>query len=186
MSYPTYILSYTDWKAKRTALAGTTYYLEHGRSYVAIVVSKTAERVEIYRVDVIKDTTDPNLTDFELNIKPTAIVKISIANIMSAELVSSGGQESLVRVAFGAVPAAYGVGAQIVATDFRNILQVRNNTDQPIIISLDGVTDSFYLGSGEVQEYTGVAVPSGSAVQIRSDVTPPSSGEVIMSLWSDA
>ena len=186
MSYPTYILSYADWKTKRTALAGVTYYVEHDRSYVAIVVSKTAERVEIYRVDIIKYVTDPNLADFESAIKPGATVKLTLEDIMAAELSTSGGQEPFVRVAFGSVPAAFGAGAQLVTTAFRNIVHVRNNTDQAVIVSLDGATDHFYLATGEAQEFSGVAVVSGGTIQIRYDVTPPTTGEVVLSAWSDA
>ena len=159
MSYPTYTPSYADWKIKRTELAGVTYYIEHGKSYLAVVISKTAERVEIYQANIIRNITDPNLVDFETNIKSTATQKISIDDIIVAELGISGGQEPFVRIAFGSVPAAYGAGAQLVTTDFRNIVHVRNNTDEPVVISLDGATDHFYLASGEAQERLVICLP---------------------------
>lgn len=186
MPYPMFVLTYPEWKLKRTALAGITYYVEYDRSYVAIVISQTAERVEIYRTDIIKDVTDNNLVDFETTIKSSSTVKLTIADIMSAELNVSGGQEPMVRVAFGSIPAAYGVGAQLVTTAFRNILQVRNNTDVSIVVSLDGATDHFQLGSGEIGDYTGVAMVSGATVRVRYDVGAPTSGEVVLSVWSDA
>jgi hypothetical protein len=185
MSYPTFILSYAVWKAKRTALAGITYYLEHGRSYVAIVISQTAERIEVYRADIIKDDADPNLTDFETNIKPTAVKKTSIEDIMAEELLaSSGGHEPLVSVAFGSVPAAYGAGAELVTTGFRNILQVRNKTNQEIFITLDGTTDHFYLEAGEVGDYKGISLSVGATVRIKYDSVAPTSGSVLLSAWS--
>lgn len=187
MSYPMYILSYADWKVKRTALAGVTYYVNFDNSYIAIVISQTAERVEIYRANIIKNSTDPNLADFESAIKPSAVVKTSVDDIIAADLLAAtAGQEPMVRVAFGSVPSSYGAGAQLVTTGFRNILQIRNNTDAAIVISLDGVIDHFQLGSGEIGSYTGVAMVSGATVRIKDDGVSPTSGEVVMSAWSDA
>ncbi len=98
---------------------------------------------------------------------------------------AAGGQETMVRVAFGSVPAAYGAGAQLVTTAFRNILQVRNNLDQAIVITLDGTTDHFQLKSGEVGDYTGVAMLSGATVRVHYDGVVPTSGEVVISAWSN-
>ena len=71
MSYPTYIQTYTDWKALRTSLSQTgtdTAVVTHDKSYTALFVSKTADRVQIYRADIIRFADDPNLSDFETNI----------------------------------------------------------------------------------------------------------------------
>ena len=71
MSYPTYIQSYADWKALRTTLSQTgtaTAVVTSAKSYTALFISKTAERVQIYRADIIRFPDDPNLSDFEANI----------------------------------------------------------------------------------------------------------------------
>lgn len=86
MSYPTYILSYDQWKATRTAVGGTTYVVAFDKSYVALVISSTTERVQIYRADIIRFPDDPNLSDFEANILPTATQKDTIEDAIAAEL----------------------------------------------------------------------------------------------------
>ncbi len=86
MSYPTYNLTYTQWKAARTSIGGTTYYVEHDKRYIALVIKSTLDRVEIYQIDVIKDPTDSNLVDFETNIKGTATKKDTTEDAIAAEL----------------------------------------------------------------------------------------------------
>ena len=88
MSYPTYIQSYADWKALRTTLSQTgaaTAVVTRDKSYVALFVSKTADRVQIYRADIIRFPDDPNLADFETNIlTDTPTLKTNVEDASAA------------------------------------------------------------------------------------------------------
>jgi hypothetical protein len=76
--------TYTQWKAARTALAGTTYVVTTPMNYIGVLV-QTAEKT-IHTVRVIRRTDDPNLSDFETNILPTATAAVSINDAVSAEI----------------------------------------------------------------------------------------------------
>ena len=99
--------------------------------------------------------------------------------------VAAGGTETLVRIAFGSVPVAYGAGAQLVTTAVRNHLLVRNDTDGDILLSLDGATDNFKILANEVGSFDGVTIASAATVRIKQDAGAPASGEVTISAWSD-
>ncbi len=97
----------------------------------------------------------------------------------------SGGTETLARIAFGSVPVAYVIGAQLVTTAIRNHLLVRNDTDGDILLSLDGATDNFKILANEVGSFDGVTIASGATVRVKQDGGAPSLGEVTISAWSD-
>ena len=88
MSYPTYIQSYADWKALRTSLGQTgasTAVVTYDKSYTALFVSKTADRVQVYRADIIRFPDDPNLSDFESSIlTDTPTLKTNIDDALAA------------------------------------------------------------------------------------------------------
>lgn len=78
--------TYTQWKATRTSLSGNTYVITTPARYIGALVQKAEQivhTVAISRLGII-DTTD--LDDFETNILPTAIAKISVDDAISAEI----------------------------------------------------------------------------------------------------
>lgn len=71
MSYPTFNLTYAEWITRRDGLSQTgalTAVITRDKSYVALFVSKTADRVQVYRIDIIRFPDDTNLADFEADI----------------------------------------------------------------------------------------------------------------------
>jgi hypothetical protein len=76
--------SYTEWKDTRTAGALTAYYVQYDLHYVGILVDKTEE--SIFRIDISRDGYDPNLVDFETNIKPTAVLVPTVDDAIAIAL----------------------------------------------------------------------------------------------------
>lgn len=77
--YKQMFLSYTQWKATRTTLGLTTYYIQEESRYIPFIVDVARESV--YRTEVMRDpwtTASANLTDFQTNIKAGATVVNSI------------------------------------------------------------------------------------------------------------
>ena len=111
-------------------------------------------------------------------------VNVDANGNLTAEPIS-GANETLVRVAFGAIPNNYGAGAQLTATGNRNHLFIRNDTDNVILVSLDGTNDHFIVKSGEGLEFSNVTILAGSNVRISYDTVAPTSGEATISAWSD-
>lgn len=83
---PTLNLSYAMWKALRTDLSDTTYYVQEDNRYIPFLVDLT--RKFVYRTDVSRiDNTNANLIDFEANVKSTATVELSIEDGIAARII---------------------------------------------------------------------------------------------------
>ena len=71
--------TYADWKAARTALAGTTYYVQHDFHYLGILVQVVSGIINVYLAELTRTpTANASTTDFETNVKPTAILVVSV------------------------------------------------------------------------------------------------------------
>jgi hypothetical protein len=80
-------MSYAQWKAVRSTLAGTTYYIQRDLHYSPFLVD--FPRQNVYRTEIPRGAlaVTADLSDFEMNIKPTAIQKDSIADGVGDEIV---------------------------------------------------------------------------------------------------
>lgn len=76
--------TYANWKLARTAVGGSTYYIKHDFHYMGIVVQLISGIINVYLVEICRTPEDPNVSDFETNIKPTAILKVSVDDAISA------------------------------------------------------------------------------------------------------
>lgn len=76
--------SYTEWKDTKTAGTLAAYYVQYDLHYVGILVDKTEQSV--FRIDISRDGQDPNMADFETNIKPTATLVPSVDDAIAIAL----------------------------------------------------------------------------------------------------
>lgn len=84
--YEHLFLSYAQWKAMKTFLATTAYYLDEPTVYSALLVDTT--RSIVWRTEVEKSVpSDATLTDFETNIKPSAVVHASVADSIADQII---------------------------------------------------------------------------------------------------
>jgi len=94
--------------------------------------------------------------------------------------------EEIREVAFGAIGATYGaIGA--LTTDYTRLFTITNETNLPVYISLDGVTDHLRIASGVTRMFNltankarddGLFLPKGTVFYARDSGVPPGSGLV--------
>lgn len=78
-------LSYATWKTVRTAVAGTTYYVEHDNEYILIIVDNTEKIVSLCRL-IRVPTTSADVSNFDTTIKGTATVVNSVNEAIAQEV----------------------------------------------------------------------------------------------------
>ncbi len=76
--------TYTEWKDTKTAGTLTAYYVQYPNHYIGILVDKSEE--SIFRIDISRDGYDPNMVDFETNIKPTATLVPTVDDAIAIAL----------------------------------------------------------------------------------------------------
>lgn len=78
--------SYSDWKTARTTLAGTTYYIQHDFHYMGILIKEISGIIDVYLVEVCRTKEDQNVADFEANVKPTAVLVVTVDDAITKEI----------------------------------------------------------------------------------------------------
>ena len=76
--------TYADWKLARTAVGGTTYYVEHDFHHLGIVVQVVSGIINVYLVELCRTPEDANDVDFVTNIKGTATQVATVDDAVSA------------------------------------------------------------------------------------------------------
>lgn len=78
--------TYSDWKTARTTLAGTTYYIQHDFHYLGILVQEVSGIINLYLAEICRTKEDPNVADFEANIKGTATLVATVDDAVAKEI----------------------------------------------------------------------------------------------------
>lgn len=84
-----------------------------------------------------------------------------------------------VAIAFGSVPAAF--GTLIDPAGDGRVLEIRNQTNQQIVTSLDGVTVFGYIEAGGVRVYDFATngLKFSNPIEFKYDTAAPTTGQVL-------